>query len=124
VGATHGDFAPWNLLRTDRGWLLIDWESASRDSPAFYDVFHHLVQSNVLLGRPSRRALLDGVTGHGAIGLLLRTYARAAGLDVGLAPEFLGLYAKLSAAHLDPGRDGRPGLDVRNDLTRWVGSRP
>ena len=63
VGATHGDFAPWNLLRTDRGWLLIDWESASRESPAFYDVFHHLVQSHVLLGRPSRQALLDGVTG-------------------------------------------------------------
>ena len=124
VGATHGDFAPWNLLRTDRGWVLIDWESASRESPAFYDVFHHLVQSNVFLGRPSRRALLDGVKGHGAIGLILRTYARAASLDVGLAPEFLGLYAKLSAAHLDPGRDGRPGLDVRNYLTRWVGSRP
>jgi hypothetical protein len=125
VGPTHGDFAPWNLLRTDRGWLLIDWEYASREHPAFYDIFHHLVQTHVLLHRPSRRTLLEGMTGEGPMAPLLHAYARAAGVDVRLAPELLRLYAKLSAAHLDPGRpDGRAGLDVRNELARWAEGRP
>jgi thymidylate kinase len=125
TGPSHGDFAPWNVLRTEEGWLLVDWEYASAERPAFYDVFHHLVQSHVHLGRPSRRVLVDAVIGQGRLAPLLRTHARAADVDLGLAPELLRLYAKLSAAHLDPGRpDGRVGLDLRNDLTRWVESRP
>ena len=124
VGPSHGDFAPWNLLRTAEGWLLVDWEYASSERPAFYDVFHHLVQSHVLLGRPSRRALVDAVIGEGPLANILRTYARAADVSMATAPDLLRLYAKLSAAHLDPGRpDGRVGLEVREDLTRWVGSR-
>lgn len=125
VGPAHGDFAPWNLLKTGKGWVLIDWEHTSSDRPAFYDVFHHLVQSHVLLHRPSRRALLEGVTGAGPLARLLHSYARTAQVDVGLAPELLLLYAKLSAAHLDPARpDGRAGLEVRSALGRWVRSRP
>jgi thymidylate kinase len=125
VGPSHGDFAPWNVLRTNDGWLLIDWEYASTERPAFYDVFHHLVQSHVHLGRPSRRVLLEAVIGHGSLAPLLRIYARAADVDVSLGPELLRLYANLSAAHLDPRRpDGRIGLAVRKNLTRWAESRP
>ena len=102
VGPSHGDLAPWNVPRTEEGWLLVDWEYASTERPAFYDVFHHLVQSHVHLGRPSRRVLVDAVIGQGRLAPLLRMYARAADVDVGLAPELLRLYAKLSAAHLDP----------------------
>lgn len=29
-GLSHGDFAPWNVVPTSRGWLLFDWESAGR----------------------------------------------------------------------------------------------
>jgi thymidylate kinase len=124
VGPAHGDFAPWNILKTNDGWLLIDWEYAASDRPAFYDVFHYLVQSHVLLGRPSRQALLGATIGEGPLASTLSVYARAADVDLGLAPDLLGLYAKLSAAHLDPGRpDGRRGLAVRNELSRWVDSR-
>jgi Phosphotransferase enzyme family len=125
VGPSHGDFAPWNLLRTDQGWLLIDWEYASTERPAFYDFFHHLVQSHVHLGQPSRRVLLDAVIGQGRLASLLSTYGRAADVDVGRGPEFFRLYAEISAANLEPRRpDGRAGLDVRNDLIRWVENRP
>ena len=27
-GIAHGDCAPWNLLRTGDGWVLVDWEEA------------------------------------------------------------------------------------------------
>ena len=121
LGPAHGDFAPWNLLRTDEGWLLVDWEYASSERPAFYDVFHHLVQSHALLGRPRRRTLVESVIGQGRLAPLLRTYARAADVDLGLAPELLRLYATLSREHLDPRRsDDLAGLGVRDDLSRWV----
>ena len=124
VGPSHGDFAPWNVLRTDDGWILIDWEYAATERPAFYDIFHHLVQSHVHLGRPSRRVLVDAVIGQGRLAPLLRMYGRAADVDLNLGPELLRIYARLSAAHLDPRRpDGRVGLDVRKDLTRRVESR-
>ena len=29
-GMAHGDFAPWNLLRTSDGWVLVDWERLPR----------------------------------------------------------------------------------------------
>ena len=125
VGPSHGDFAPWNVLRTDQGWLLVDWEYAASERPAFYDLFHYLVQSHVHLGQPSRRVLLDALIGKGRLASRLSIYARAANVDVGRVPELLHLYAEISAAHLDPRRsEGRVGLDVRNDLTRWVERLP
>ena len=69
--------------------------------------------------------LLDAVIGKGRLASRLSMYARAANVDVGRVPELLRLYAEISAAHLDPRRsEGRVGLDVRNDLTRWVERRP
>jgi hypothetical protein len=50
----HGDFAPWNLLRTREGWVLIDWESAGGGYPLMFDLFHYVVQAHILLGRPTR----------------------------------------------------------------------
>ena len=43
TGPAHGDFAPWNLLRTERGWVLIDWEYAFDAAPPAYDLFNFLI---------------------------------------------------------------------------------
>src|SRR5439155_10799990 len=51
-GVAHGDFTPWNLLRTANGWTLIDWEYSWEGAPPFFDVFHFFVQAHWLLGRP------------------------------------------------------------------------
>jgi hypothetical protein len=122
-GAAHGDCAPWNLLRTPTGWVLLDWEHARDDAPPFYDLFHFLVQAHALLRRVSRLALLDGLSGRGWVGDLLRAYAGASGLPIDQAPTHFGTYLAESQATLDPDRaDRQAGLDVRRDLQARVES--
>jgi aminoglycoside phosphotransferase (APT) family kinase protein len=82
TGAAHGDFAPWNLLETEEGWTLLDWEE-SRPAPPFYDPLFYLVRSHGHLGRPSRRAVIAGLRGRGWVGAALSAYAVAAGVQLG-----------------------------------------
>jgi hypothetical protein len=79
VGGAHGDWAPWNMLRTSAGWVLVDWEDASDAAPPFYDLCHHMVQSHALLGRPTLQELLRGFRhGEGWVGNAVRSYAERA----------------------------------------------
>jgi hypothetical protein len=79
-GSTHGDLAPWNLLHTADGVVLVDWESAGPRGGAFYDICHWLAQTYSLLGRPSYDEVLRGVVdGRGWIGIAIEAYADAAG---------------------------------------------
>jgi len=48
---THGDFAPWNLVRTTDGTVLLDWESARLGDEPLFDLTHFVVQTGALLGR-------------------------------------------------------------------------
>jgi len=116
-GAAHGDFAPWNLLRSGRRWVLLDWEEASRDEPAFFDILHYLVQSHSLLGRPSLRSLMEGIAGKGSVGRVILAYADAAGLDPRDAGGFLTPYLRQTEARFNPNaRDGRAALAARGRL--------
>ena len=103
VGPAHGDCAPWNLLRTHDGWVLVDWEDAREQAPPFFDLFHFLVQSHSLLGRPSAQAIVEGMHGRGYVGDLVRAYAAGARLDASEAASLLIAYLKE--------RDLRPGSD-------------
>jgi hypothetical protein len=80
-GPAHGDCAPWNLLRSNDAWVLVDWEDAREEAPPFFDLLHFLVQSHSLLGRPSTRAIVEGVHGRASIGELVHAYAAGARLD-------------------------------------------
>lgn len=104
-GAAHGDCAPWNLLLTDRGWVLLDWESFNTEAPAFFDVFHYVVQASGLLGKPSHEAILRGLDGRGWIGAAIMAYANAACLDIGTAQKALIQYLKRTercSGEIDP----------------------
>jgi len=117
AGFTHGDFAPWNLLKTKSGWVLLDWEEARRGGEPCWDVFHYLVQAHALLRRPSRRALLSGLDGRGWVGDSIRAYALSAGLAVRDAPERFCSYLEASQKDLDAETDdGRAGLRARRAL--------
>lgn len=74
-GGGHGDFAPWNVMRTRQGWTLLDWEEATAESPAYADPFHYLIQAHALLGRPRKDEVLRGLEGRGWVGAALEAYA-------------------------------------------------
>jgi hypothetical protein len=109
----HGDFAPWNLLRTADGWVLIDWEDASAAHPRCFDLCHYVVQSHAMLGRPSMEAIVDGFRGGGGwVGQAVAAYADGAGLPVGEAEQALKSYLGTIETRLRPmgvgERDGWP----------------
>lgn len=47
----HGDFTPWNMYLSENYVHVYDWELASEGKPLFYDFFHYMYQSGVLLLR-------------------------------------------------------------------------
>ncbi|MGH9890402.1 MAG: hypothetical protein ACREA0_00140 [bacterium] len=120
TGASHGDCAPWNVLRSGDRWILIDWEQARDDAPPFFDVFHYILQSHVLLRRRPPRALLDDLaTRRGPVGAAVKAYADGAGIPSGTAVDFLPAYLEESSRGLDPeSRSGRAGLRARRELLR------
>ena len=123
LGPTHGDFAPWNLLETERGWVLVDWEEArDRDRP-FFDLFHYLFMAHQNLATYSRQDFLDGLEGKGRIGRAIAAYAEGAGLrDVDLR-ELLIFYLRSSSKRLNlASPDGRSDHRARERLLRVLGA--
>ncbi len=117
AGPAHGDCAPWNLLRTDDSWVLVDWEDARERAPAFLDLFHYLVQSSALLRQPAPDAIIEGVHRRGWIGALVEAYADGAGVASTQAPGLLIAYLDASIRRLSPNAaDGRAGIRARRQL--------
>lgn len=52
---SHGDFCPWNILVSDAGLRLIDWELAD-DRPLGFDLFTYICQVSALF-KPERAIL-------------------------------------------------------------------
>ena len=120
-GMAHGDAAPWNLLRTADGWVLVDWEDAREDAPPFFDVWHYLVQSHVLLRRPSLSALSRPWSGPAWVPAAIRAYAAGAGVPLSTWRATLIEYLRLSADRLtasDP--EHARGLEGRRRILRAV----
>jgi hypothetical protein len=105
---SHGDFAPWNVMRTVEGWVLVDWEDVRFEADPFSDLFHYLVQAHALLGHPRRHELMAGVRGTGWVASAVRAYAEAAGIETEDAGAAFARYLATSAKRLerDPRRRG------------------
>jgi thymidylate kinase len=97
TGVAHGDVAPWNLLRVPGGWSLLDWEAAGPGHPPFYDLFHFLVQSHALLGRPTSDDIVKGLRGNTWIGRCLQAYAIGGGVDLRDSTAYLRAYLRGAA---------------------------
>jgi len=101
-GAAHGDCAPWNLLRTSDGWVLVDWEEAGPGAPPFYDLAHYVVQAHVLLGTPSLEELTPGDSGPRWMRDAIEAYSAGSGQPVSAWRVHFGDYLRVSAERLDP----------------------
>jgi hypothetical protein len=124
IGGAHGDWAPWNMLRTSAGWVLVDWEEASDAAPPFYDLCHHLVQSHALLGRPTLAELLGGFRqGDGWVGKALRSYAAEANVSEIDAQAYLISYLQMTEGSVRVARKSEAGAPAarRTLLTRLTG---
>jgi hypothetical protein len=122
AGPAHGDLAPWNLLRTTRGWVVIDWEAAMDGAPPLYDVCHFVVQGLAFLGRPTRRDLLAGFSGGaGWVGEAVSAYREGAGARIDPIPS-LRAYLDISRADIATraSRSAR-GVALREALLRELG---
>ena len=119
-GAAHGDFAPWNLLRTEDGWGLVDWENFRAEAPPYYDLFHFLIQSNAGLRRPRMQSILAGLNGEGWVGGLIRAYAEGSEVDLRDSAHFLQEYLRISKVVLGSDCTAR-GLRVRSKMASRVG---
>lgn len=119
-GVAHGDFAPWNLLRTETGWGLVDWEGFRIDAPPYFDLFHYLVQANSELRRPLRRTILDGLASRGWVGGVIGAYAAGAEIDARDSAHCLREYLRISAATLALEAPAR-GTRVRAKMSSELG---
>ncbi|HYI45237.1 MAG TPA: hypothetical protein VE174_07240 [Actinomycetota bacterium] len=119
-GRVHGDFAPWNLIPTHQGWVLVDWEEARTDGDPFEDVLHYVVQSHVLLGSPGQDDLIAGILdGRGWVGTALEAFSASSGLDLGDARSAMSLYLEKSSARLDRSTpEASDALAARDRLAR------
>lgn len=102
AGLTHGDFAPWNLLRTSDGWFVIDWESARLTCEPWVDLWHFVVQSHALVQHPTTRTILEGLNDHGWLGRAVRAYAKAAEVGIAGAVEVLRSHIEWLLTEYDP----------------------
>lgn len=50
MSIAHGDLTPWNSYLTEKTVHIYDWELAER-LPLFYDAFHYIFQSSILVKR-------------------------------------------------------------------------
>jgi hypothetical protein len=118
-GICHGDFAPWNLLEEDGGFVLVDWESAGPVPAPAWDLCHWLVQAHALLGRPHRDELFAALEGRGPLGEAVHGYLEEAGVPLDDLPRLFREHVERTRGGLDlRTEDGARGLAAREALLR------
>jgi hypothetical protein len=85
----HGDLAPWNLLTTDTGLVLVDWENAALELRPLHDLTHFLVVEAGARRRATAAAVVARLVGPGGVG---RRYLTRIGLDPNLASTYARTY--------------------------------
>ena len=58
---SHGDFTPWNMFLGEKELFVIDWELSEFKTPVFYDLFHFVFQSSILVKRDSYNLIIDKI---------------------------------------------------------------
>ena len=111
-GASHGDFSPWNTLRTGNDIAIWDWERFRPDVPVGLDLIHYITQQQA---RRPLESLPAVATGDFAA-------ARAALEELGVERRLVGAFVTLYYADLltryerDAQCGDAPGLRAMRDV--------
>ncbi len=65
-GASHGDWSPWNMWRTEAGLLVWDWERFRTDAPVGSDLTHYRLQELLIIRRMAPLAAARAVVAEAA----------------------------------------------------------
>lgn len=84
----HGDFAPWNMIRSQGGLFVFDWERGRDWAPALTDAFYFILAPALHVQRPDR--LAEAASNALQFG---RQVARATGVDEDMTPILWQLWA-------------------------------
>jgi len=85
----HGDLAPWNIVPTESGLVLVDWEDSRFDEDPLYDLAHYVTRAGALLRAWRPESAVQHLTEEQSIGW---RYLDEIGLDPRSAPEHLERY--------------------------------
>ena len=91
----HGDAAPWNLVASPRGWVLVDWDAAG-PAGALWELAY---TAHTAVPLEPGRDLADGAVG-------LRALADGYGLDDGDRAALVPLLARRAQGMVDLLDDG------------------
>jgi hypothetical protein len=110
----HGDLAPWNLVVTDGGLVLVDWENASFEASPMQDLTHFLmVRASATRGTKPAEVAAQLVRPGG----LGPRYLARLGIDPARAPIYVRRYfERLDDVYEETGVPARFARAVRDQL--------
>jgi len=85
----HGDLAPWNMIPSATGVVLVDWEKSRFAQDPLCDLAHYVVRVGALLHKWQPPAAVQHLVGSESVG---RRYLTEIGLDPESAAEHLQRY--------------------------------
>jgi len=89
LSVVHGDLAPWNIIPSNDGLVLVDWEHAAIGAQPLYDLTHFVIQRGALTGRGTPEEAVSLLTGEESPGV---NHLTALGIDAERAPRFVRRY--------------------------------
>jgi Ser/Thr protein kinase RdoA (MazF antagonist) len=91
----HNDVAPWNLVRSDRGWVLIDWDAAAPGS-RLWDIAY---AAQSMAGLRTERPVAESAA-------RLRAFVDGYGLEPAAGPALARMLGPRARAMYDLLREG------------------
>jgi hypothetical protein len=112
AGIVHGDLAPWNLLATRSGLVLVDWENATLELRPMHDLTHFLLVHGSATRNVRPEQVAAQLVGPAGLG---RAYLERIGVDPALASSFVHQYFdRLSDVYEQTGVPARYAREVRD----------